>query len=69
MLVLSRRKGESILIGDEVEVTIITIRGNKVGLGISAPSHVPVHRREASGTNGRPNPMAVRTREMAAVCG
>ncbi len=46
MLVLSRRKDESIMIGDDVEVTIVDIRGDKVRLGITAPKAIPVHRRE-----------------------
>ena len=46
MLVLSRYKGESIMIGDEVEITIVEIRGDKVRLGINAPRSVSVHRRE-----------------------
>jgi len=46
MLVLSRQKDESIMIGDEVEVTIVDVRGDKVRLGITAPRSIPVHRRE-----------------------
>lgn len=46
MLVLSRQKDESIMIGDEVEITVFDVRGNKVRLGITAPKHIPVHRRE-----------------------
>ena len=46
MLVLSRQKDESIMIGDDVEITIVDIRGNKVRLGITAPKTIPVHRRE-----------------------
>jgi len=46
MLVLSRRKDESIIIGDDVEVTIVDVRGDKVRLGITAPKNIPVHRRE-----------------------
>jgi carbon storage regulator len=46
MLVLSRQKDESIIIGDNVEVTIVDIRGDKVRLGITAPKDIPVHRRE-----------------------
>ena len=46
MLVLSRRKNESIVIGDNIEVVIADIRGNKVRLGISAPSDITVHRKE-----------------------
>ncbi len=46
MLVLSRKKNESIVINDCVVVTVIEIRGDKVRLGIDAPKEVPVHRRE-----------------------
>ncbi len=46
MLVLSRQKDESIIIGDDVEVTIVDVRGDKVRLGITAPKEIPVHRRE-----------------------
>jgi carbon storage regulator len=46
MLVLSRSKNESINIGDEVTIVVIEVRGDKVRLGIEAPPHVPVHRRE-----------------------
>ena len=46
MLVLSRQRDESIMIGDEVEITIVDVRGDKVRLGITAPKNIPVHRRE-----------------------
>jgi carbon storage regulator len=46
MLVLSRQRDESIIIGDNIVVTIVDIRGDKVRLGIQAPSEIPVHRRE-----------------------
>lgn len=46
MLVLSRQRDESIVIGDNVVITIVDIRGDKVRLGIKAPSEVPVHRQE-----------------------
>ncbi len=46
MLVLSRQKDESIIIGDDVEITIVDVRGDKVRLGINAPKSVSVHRRE-----------------------
>jgi len=46
MLVLSRQKDESIMIGDDVEITIVDVRGDKVRLGIAAPKEIPVHRRE-----------------------
>ena len=46
MLVLSRQRDESIIIGDNIVVTIVDIRGDKVRLGIQAPTEIPVHRRE-----------------------
>ena len=46
MLVLSRHRDESIIIGDDIVVTIVDIRGDKVRLGINAPQDIPVHRRE-----------------------
>lgn len=46
MLVLSRHRDESIIIGDDIVITIVDIRGDKVRLGIQAPAEVPVHRQE-----------------------
>lgn len=46
MLVLSRKRDESIRIGDNIDVVVVDIRGDKVRLGIVAPPEVPVHRRE-----------------------
>ena len=46
MLVLSRQRDESIIIGNDIEVTIVDIRGDKVRLGINCPNHIPVHRKE-----------------------
>ena len=46
MLVLSRCKDESIMVGDDIEIKIVDIRGNKVRLGISAPRQIAVHRME-----------------------
>jgi carbon storage regulator len=46
MLVLSRQKDESIMIGDDVEITIVDVRGDKVRLGINAPRNISVHRKE-----------------------
>lgn len=46
MLVLARQRDETIMIGDDVEVTIVDVRGDKVRLGINAPRHVAVHRKE-----------------------
>ena len=46
MLVLSRQRNESIMIGEDVVVTIVDVRGDRVRLGIDAPTEIPVHRRE-----------------------
>ena len=46
MLVLSRQRDESIMIGDQIEITVVDIRSDKVRLGISAPRTVQVHRKE-----------------------
>jgi len=46
MLVLSRQRDETIMIGDEIEITVVDIRGDKVRLGINAPRNVQVHRKE-----------------------
>jgi len=46
MLVLSRQRDEAIMIGDDVEITIVDIRGDKVRLGITAPTRISVHRKE-----------------------
>jgi len=46
MLVLSRKKNESIVINDQITIVVVEIRGDKVRLGIEAPKDVPVHRRE-----------------------
>ena len=46
MLVLSRKKNESIVINDDITIVVVEIRGDKVRLGVEAPKHIPVHRRE-----------------------
>ncbi|MFM7072176.1 MAG: carbon storage regulator CsrA [Planctomycetota bacterium] len=64
MLVLSRKKNESIVINNEITVVVVEIRGDKVRLGIEAPKEVPVHRREVfdaikrNGDNGTLAPPA-----------
>lgn len=46
MLILTRRVGESLMIGDDVNVTVLGIKGNQVRIGVSAPKDVAVHREE-----------------------
>ena len=46
MLILTRRVGESLMIGDNVDITVLGIRGNQVRIGINAPKDVSVHREE-----------------------
>jgi carbon storage regulator len=62
MLVLSRKKNESIVINNDITVTVVEIRGDKVRLGIVAPKEVPVHRQEVfdaiHGTKDAPPPAA-----------
>ena len=57
MLVLSRHKDESIMVGENVEVIIIDVRGNKVRLGITAPKDISVHRKEVYKTLQREKTM------------
>ncbi len=60
MLVLSRHRDESIMIGDDVMITIVDIRGDKVRLGIDAPAEIPVHRQEVYEAIKRENNKASR---------
>lgn len=46
MLVLSRKKGQSIMIGNNIEISIIDIQGEQIRLGINAPRDIPIHRKE-----------------------
>ncbi|MBP3530279.1 MAG: carbon storage regulator CsrA [Thermoguttaceae bacterium] len=66
MLVLSRYKDQSIYIGDDIVVTIVDVRGDRIRLGIEAPSNVPVHRQEIYEAIRREN--AVSDVEEDAVC-
>ena len=58
MLVLSRQRDETIMIGDDVELTVVDVRGDKVRIGIKAPSHVAVHRKEVYDAIKRENEQA-----------
>jgi carbon storage regulator len=58
MLVLSRQRDESIIIGDNIVVTVVDVRGDKVRLGIEAPREVSVHRREVYEAIQRENKQA-----------
>lgn len=62
MLVLSRQRDESIIIGDNVVVTVVDVRGDKVKLGIEAPIEVSVHRREVYEAIRRENQQAAKLR-------
>jgi carbon storage regulator len=62
MLVLSRQRDETIMIGDDIEITIVDIRGDKVRLGITAPATVPVHRKEVYEAIQRENREAARVK-------
>jgi carbon storage regulator len=62
MLVLSRQRDESIIIGDNVIVTIVDVRGDRVRLGIEAPREVSVHRREVYDAIQRENQQAAQIR-------
>jgi carbon storage regulator len=61
MLVLSRHRDESIIIGDDIVITIVDIRGDKVRLGINAPTDIPVHRQEVYDAIQRENRKAAQT--------
>jgi carbon storage regulator len=62
MLVLSRQRDESIVIGDNIVVTVVDVRGDKVRLGIEAPREVSVHRREVYDAIQRENQQAAQIR-------
>ena len=63
MLVLSRHRDETIMIGDEIELTVVDIRGDKVRLGIKAPSRIAVHRKEVYDAIKRENEQAASFRD------
>ncbi|HCC59600.1 MAG: carbon storage regulator [Candidatus Staskawiczbacteria bacterium RIFOXYC1_FULL_37_43] len=60
MLVLSRKKNESIVINDDITIVVIEIRGDKVRLGVEAPKEMPVHRREVFDAIRRNEAMAAK---------
>ena len=60
MLVLSRQRDESIMIGDNIVITVVDVRGDKVRLGIEAPTEIPVHRHEVYEAIKRDNTRATR---------
>ena len=60
MLVLSRQRDETIMIGDDIEITIVDIRGDKVRIGINAPTQIPVHRKEVYDAIKRENRAAAK---------
>jgi len=46
MLILTRRPGESLIIGDDIKITVLGVKGNQVRLGVDAPQYITVHREE-----------------------
>jgi carbon storage regulator len=62
MLVLSRQRDETIMIGDDIEVTVVDIRGDKVRLGINAPKEISVHRKEVYDAIRRENRAAAQVK-------
>jgi len=71
MLVLSRQRDQTIMIGDDIEITVVDIRGDKVRLGINAPPEIPVHRKEVYDAIKRENREAasVKPEDIANVAG
>ena len=71
MLVLSRQRDQTIMIGDDIEITVVDIRGDKVRLGINAPPEIPVHRKEVYEAIKRENREAsgIKPEDIAKVAG
>ncbi len=63
MLVLSRKKNESIVINDDITIVVVEIRGDKVRLGVEAPKEIPVHRREVFDAIHRNDPAPSKVKE------
>lgn len=70
MLVLSRKVGEEIVIGDNIRVTVVSVSGNRVKLGFTAPGRTPIHRAEVHWNIQAEIPLQARTalRPELAVC-
>ncbi len=66
MLVLSRKKNESIVINDDITIVVVEIRGDKVRLGVEAPKEVPVHRREVFDAIRRGEGAAAKAKDVGA---
>jgi carbon storage regulator len=65
MLVLSRQRDQSIMIGDDIEITIVDVRGDKVRIGINAPRQVSVHRKEVYEAIRRENEASAQNTDVA----
>lgn len=66
MLVLSRKKNESIVINNDITIVVVEIRGDKVRLGVEAPKEVPVHRREVFDAIHRANEAVIEPTDASA---
>jgi carbon storage regulator len=66
MLVLSRKLDETIVIGDHIRITVVSVRGNQVRLGIEAPAEVKVFREEICPTAQAAKPLSTQTRRLKA---
>lgn len=67
MLVLSRKAGESIILGDDIEVTVLEVKGESVKLGVKAPKEIPVWRKELAEEIEKANVAAARAKEAEAL--